>query len=311
MHVQGRSGISRYFNRNWDLYLMSLPGILYLIVYKFIPIYGLTLAFKDFNLFLGNGVVDSVIKSPWVGWRHFERIFHSNDFIQIITNTLLISVYKIVFLFPMPILLALLLNEVRRQWFKRTIQTLVYLPHFLSWVVIFGLFYSLLGSYGIVNQMLGALGVEPVRFFTDESIFRSLLVASDGWKEVGWSAIIFLAAMTAIDPQLYEAAVVDGANRFKRMMHITIPGIMPVIILMLILRIGNILNAGFEQILAMYNPSVYRVADVIQTYVYRVSLGQMDFSLGTALGLFESVIAFVIIVSANAACRRVLGKSLW
>ncbi|HZG77802.1 MAG TPA: ABC transporter permease subunit, partial [Paenibacillus sp.] len=171
--------------------------------------------------------------------------------------------------------------------------------------------YSLLGTYGVVNQMLEWFGLGPVRFFSDESIFRPLLVVSEGWKEVGWSAIIFLAAITSIDPQLYEAAVMDGANRFKRMIYITLPGILPVIVLMFILRVGNILNAGFEQILAMYNPAVYRVADVIQTYVYRVSLGQMDFSLGTALGLFESVIAFAIIVGANAVCRKTLGRSLW
>jgi len=305
------TGSGRYAKRNWDLYLMSLPGLLFLIVYKFIPIYGLTLAFKDFNIFLGNGVVDAVFQSPWVGWKHFQRIFESSEFLQIIVNTLLISVYKIIFLFPLPIALAVLLNEVRLRWFKRSIQTLVYLPHFLSWVVIFGLFYSLLGTYGVVNQMLEWFGVGPVRFFSDESIFRPLLVVSEGWKEVGWSAIIFLAAITSIDPQLYEAAVMDGANRFKRMIYITLPGILPVIVLMFILRVGNILNAGFEQILAMYNPAVYRVADVIQTYVYRVSLGQMDFSLGTALGLFESVIAFAIIVGANAVCRKTLGRSLW
>jgi len=310
--VRTPTGKGGYWKRNWDLYLMSLPGILFLIIYKFVPIYGLTLAFKDFNLFAGNGVVDSVLKSPWVGFKHFERIFHSSEFIQIITNTLLISIYKIVFLFPLPIILAVLLNEVRIRWFKKTVQTLVYLPHFLSWVVIFGLFYALLGTYGVVNQLLDWLfGIGPIRFFTDESIFRSLLVASEGWKEVGWNAIVFLAAITAIDPQLYEAAMMDGANRFKRIIHITIPGMLPVIILMFILRLGNILNAGFEQILAMYNPSVYSVADVIQTYVYRVSLGQMDFSLGTALGLFESVIAFIIIVGSNAVCRKTLGRSLW
>ncbi|MBU5441230.1 sugar ABC transporter permease [Paenibacillus sp. MSJ-34] len=300
-----------YFRNNLDFWLMSLPGLLYLIVYKFIPIYGLTLAFKDFNMFIGNGVVDSIFKSPWVGLKHFERIFGNPEFLQIIGNTLIISIYKIVFLFPLPIILALLLNEVSREWFKRTIQTLVYLPHFLSWVVIFGLFYTLLGSYGVVNQLLETFGIGPIKFFTDPSYFRALLVSTDGWKEAGWSAIVFLAAMTGIDPQLYEAAKVDGANRLQRMLHITIPGILPVIVLMLILRVGAILNAGFEQILAMYNPSVYKVADIIQTYVYRVSLGQMDFSLGTALGLFESLVAFVLVLSCNALCRKTLGRSLW
>src|SRR5690606_3368952 len=163
--VKNKRPALRYFRRNWDLYAMSLPGLLFLVIYKFIPIYGLTLAFKDFNIFAGNGIIDSIIQSPWVGFKHFERIFSSSEFLQVITNTLLISVYKIVFLFPLPIILALLLNELRLQWFKRTVQTLVYLPHFLSWVVIFGLFYSLLGTYGVVNQLLGVFGIEPIRFF--------------------------------------------------------------------------------------------------------------------------------------------------
>jgi len=303
--------MSRHIRKNTALYLMSVPGLLYLLIYKFLPLYGLTLAFKDFNIFAGDTVLQSLQNSPWVGWQHFEHIFSKPEFIQVLKNTIIISIYKIVFLFPMPIILALLLNEVRREVFKRTIQTLVYLPHFLSWIIIFGLFFSILGTYGLVNQLLGMIGFDPIKFFTDSQYFRGLLVVTEGWKEVGWSAIIFLAAMTSIDPQIYEAAMMDGANRFKRMIYITVPGILPVIVLILILRIGQILNAGFEQILAMYNPAVYDVADTIQTYIYRVSLGQLDFSTGTAFGLFESVIAFILIISSNAICRKTLGKSLW
>jgi putative aldouronate transport system permease protein len=290
---------------------MSLPGLLFLIIYKFIPLYGLTLAFKDFNLFNGDTLLESVIQSPWVGLQHFERIFREQQFVQVILNTLIISLYKLVFLFPVPILIAVLLNEVRLRVFKRWIQTIVYMPHFLSWVIVFGLFYSLLGSYGIFNQILGFLGMEKLGFFTDPKLFRMLLVFTEGWKESGWNTILFLAAMTSIDPQLYEAAVVDGANRFRRIWHITLPGIVPIIILVFILRLGHILNAGFEQVLIMYNPSVYEVADIIQTYVYRIGLGKLDFSMSTALGLFESVVAFILIFSSNMASRRFLGKGIW
>jgi len=303
--------IRKHIRNNLDLYLMSVPGLLYLIIYKFVPIYGLTLAFKDFNLFLGNSVLEAMQQSPWVGFKNFSAIFSKPEFTQVFWNTVIISVYKIVYLFPLPILLALLLGEVRSELFRRTIQTLVYLPHFLSWIIIFGLFFTLLGTYGLVNQMLASFGIGPIKFFTDVNYFRSLLVLTEGWKEVGWSAIIFLAGMTAIDPQLYEAAVMDGASRFKRMIYITIPGILPIIVLILILRVGQVLNAGFEQVLAMYNPAVYEVADILQTFIYRVSLGQMDFSMGTAMGLFESVVAFILIVGCNTICRKTLGRSLW
>jgi putative aldouronate transport system permease protein len=302
---------SQYFRKNVDLYLMSIPGLLFLIVYKFVPLYGLTLAFKDFNLFIGDNIIDSVFKSPWVGMKHLNRIVQDQEFLKVISNTLFISVYKLIFLFPVPILIAIALNELRIRWLKQWVQTLVYLPHFLSWVIIFGLFYSMLGSYGLINQLLEALGIESISFFSDSSWFRSLLVFTEGWKESGWNTILFLAAMTAVDPQQYEAAVVDGAGRFKRIWHITIPGIVPVIMLVFVLRIGQVLNAGFEQVLVMYNPAVYEVADIIQTFVYRIGLGKLDFSLSTALGLFESVVAFILIFSSNWACRRYLGKSIW
>jgi putative aldouronate transport system permease protein len=290
---------------------MSIPGLAVIIVFKIVPLYGLTLAFKDFNIFAGENIMDSILLSPWVGLDHFQSIFTRPEFLQIISNTIVISVYKLVFLFFPPILLSLLLNEVRSTGFKRTVQTLVYMPHFLSWAVVFGLFYTLLGNYGALNQLLAALGWEKISFFTDSDLFRSLLVVSEGWKEIGWSAIVFLAAMTSISPDLYEAARIDGANRYQRMWHISIPGILPVIVLIFIMKVGHILNAGFEQVLAMYNPAVYDVADIIQTYVYRVSLGRMDFSVGTGFGLFESVIAFILIVGSNAVCRRVLGRSIW
>ncbi|MFC4599032.1 ABC transporter permease [Cohnella hongkongensis] len=306
-----RNRFWRYFRMNYDLYLMSVPGLIFLIVYKFAPLLGLTIAFKDFNLFAGDNIVDSILRSPWVGMKHFNRIMEDEAFLRVISNTLIISLYKLVFLFPVPILIAVMLNELRIRWMKRWVQTIVYLPHFLSWVIIFGLFYSLFGSYGMINQALEAFGIRSISFFSDSSWFRSLLVFTEGWKESGWNTILFLAAMTAIDPQQQEAAVMDGAGRFKRIWHITIPGIVPVILLVFILRLGQILNAGFEQVLVMYNPAVYDVADIIQTFVYRIGLGKMDFSLSTALGLFESVVAFLLIFSSNQLSRRYLGKSIW
>lgn len=309
--LRKRSGFFHYFKKNYELYLMSIPGLLFLIVYKFAPLYGLSLAFKDFNMFLGNGILDSIIKSPWVGLKHFEKILMDPEVFQIIMNTIMITLYKVVFLFPIPIILALLLNEIRFRLFKSSVNTLIFLPHFLSWVVVFGLFYTLLGNYGVVNQILNSVGFEPVKFFTDSSIFRSLLVSTDIWKEAGYYAIIIMAAITSVDPQLYEAAIVDGANRFQRMIYITLPGILPVVVLMLILRISDVLQNGFEQVLVMYNPAVYGVADIIQTYVYRIGLGRMDFSLGTALGLFESVIAFILIVLCNTLAKKTLGKGIW
>lgn len=304
----------REFSRlknNMSLYVMMVPGLFFLIVYKFLPLYGLTIAFKDFNIFLGNNPFEAIALSPWVGLKHFQRLFASPDFLTVFANTLIINIYKIIFLFPIPIITAVLLNEIRNKVFRKLTQTFIYIPYFFSWVVVFGIFYSLLGTYGMVNEVITAAGGKAISFFTDQSIFRGLLVATEGWKEVGWNTVIYLAAITAIDPTLYEAAKVDGAGKLNQIFHITLPGLFPTIILMLIMKVGYILDTGFEQILVMYNPTVYKVADVIQTYVYRMGIGQMDFSLGTALGLFNGVIAFVLIVGCNAASRKLLGRSIW
>jgi putative aldouronate transport system permease protein len=290
---------------------MSLPGLVYLVVYKFLPLIGLSLAFKDYDMFAGTGLLDSMLKSEWVGLGYFRRIFSSPQFWSLLRNTLLISVYKIVILFPLPILLAFLMNELRSVWFKRTVQTLLYLPHFLSWVIIYGIFFTLLSTDGIVNQALARLGLSPVMFFTDQSLFRPLLVVTEGWREAGWGTIVYLAALTSIDPALYEAALMDGANRWQRMVHITFPSILPVVALMLLLRVGNILQAGFEQILVMYNPAVYPVADILQTYIYRIGLGKLDFSTGTAMGMFESVVGFVLVITCNGISRKFFERSLW
>ncbi|MDF2724464.1 MAG: protein lplB [Paenibacillus sp.] len=292
--------------KDYDLYLALLPGIAFVLLFKYTPMYGIVIAFKDFNIF------DGMAASPWVGLKHFHKLFGSASFLHVFENTLIISLYKVVFLFPLPIVVAILLNELKNMAFKKGIQTVIYLPHFLSWVIVSGLFIDLLSvNGGLINKIIVSLGGEPIRFFLDSGIFRSVLISSAGWKETGWSTIVYLAALTSIDPQLYEAAKIDGANKWKQMIHVTLPGLVPIILLMFILRLGHILEAGTEQILVMYNPSVYNVADVIGTYVYRIGLGDQDYSFSTAVGLFDSVIAFILIISGNALSRKFLQRGIW
>ncbi|MBB6734574.1 ABC transporter permease subunit [Cohnella zeiphila] len=296
----------RLFRGNLDMYLLLLPGIVFLLLFKYTPMYGVVIAFQDFNIFSG------ISGSEWVGMDQFQKLIHSGDFIQVLVNTLLISLYKIVLLFPIPIVIALLLNEVRKMFFKRTIQTIIYLPHFLSWVIISGLFVTILSpTGGLVNEMIQAFGGHPVSFLTDNHFFRSVVVFTAGWKEIGWNAIVFIAAVAGIDQEQYEAAAIDGAGRIRQMISITLPGIMATIVLMFILRIGSLLEAGTEQILTMYNPLVYKSGDVIGTYVYRMGLGQQDYSFSTAVGLFNSAVGFLLIVMGNMLSRKFLQRSIW
>jgi putative aldouronate transport system permease protein len=304
--VQPRIAWMPIVRKNYDLYLLLIPGLLFLLIFKYAPIYGLVIAFQDFNIFKGIG------GSPWVGFEQFERLFTSPDFLLVMRNTLIISLYKIVILFPIPILIAVLLNEVRKMWFKRSIQTIIYLPHFLSWVVIAGLFVNILSpSGGIVNQIIALFGFEPINFFMDNNYFRGVIVVTDGWKEAGWNAIIFIAAIAGLDPELYEASKLDGASRVQQMFLITIPGITSTIILMLILRIGHVLEAGTQQILLLYNPTVYQSGDVIGTFIYRMGLSSMQYSFSTAIGLFESLIGFILVIGGNELAKRTMGKSIW
>lgn len=301
-----RGGKWSIIRKEWDLYLMLIPGLAFLFIFKYTPMYGLIISFQDFSIFRG------IADSPWVGLKHFERLINTDQFFDVLRNTVLISLYKLIFLFPAPVLIAVLLNEIRKMMFKRVVQSVIYLPHFISWVIVSGLFINLMSiNGGIINTIIGKLGGEPIAFFLDESVFRSLLVGTEGWKEVGWGTIVYLAAISSIDPQLYEAARMDGANKFQQMRHVTLPGMASTIVLMLILRLGNMLEAGTEQILVMYNPVVYNVADVIGTYVYRVGLGASDYSFSTAVGLFESVVAFALIITGNTLCKKYLGRSIW
>lgn len=301
----------KYVYRHPMLYIMLIPGLFFLFVYKFAPLYGILIAFKDYNIFLGDNPIDAIAKSPWVGFEHFEKLFQSTQFTKVLANTLIINGMKILCLFPIPIICAILLNEIRNKCYRKFTQTAIYIPYFFSWVVVFGIFYSLFGSYGIVNNLFSVLGGDRIRFFTDTGIFRWLLVFTEGWKEIGYNTVIYLAAITGIDMALYEAASVDGANKWHQIWHITLPGLLPTIVLMFILKVGYILDTGFEQVLVFYNPAVYEVADIIQTYVYRLGMGQMDFSLSTALGLFNSVVAFVLIITANAVSKKTLHRSIW
>lgn len=292
--------------KNYDLYLLLIPGLAFLFVFKYTPMYGLAIAFQNFNIFKG------ISGSEWIGFQQFEKLIHSVEFAQVFTNTLFISIYKIVFLFPLPIFIAIILNEIKLIAYKRTVQTIIYLPHFLSWVIVSGLFVTILSpSGGLINNVITSLGGKPISFFMDNSWFRSVIVISDGWKEIGYSAIVYIAAIAGIDQEQYEAATVDGAGRIKQMIYITLPGMASTIVLMFILKLGGILAAGTEQILLMYNPAVYDVGDVIGTYVYRMGIGKMDYSFSTAVGLFESVIAFILVMSGNYASKKFAHRSIW
>lgn len=292
--------------KNLDLYLLLIPGLAFLLLFKYAPMYGVIISFQDFNIFSG------IFGSDWVGLTHFERLFTDQEFYTVFGNTLIISLAKIIVLFPLPIVLAILLNEVRMGTFNKVVQNILYLPHFLSWVIVAGLFSNILAEgSGVVNQAIRALGGEPISFLQDNFWFRIVVVFSAGWKEVGWNTIVYLAALSAIDQEMYEAALIDGAGRIRRIVSITLPSILSVIILLFILRVGNVMDAGFEQILMLYNPIVYETGDIIGTYVYRQGLGKMDYSFATAVGLFNSVVALVLVVGGNALSKKLLQRSIW
>lgn len=290
---------------NKYVYLMLIPVVAYYIVFYYVPMYGLQIAFKDFSPGLG------LWESPWVGFQHFESFFNSYYFWRLLRNTLLLSFYELLFGFPAPIILALLLNELRSVVFKRAVQTITYMPHFISIVVISGMLVDFLARDGLINIVLSWFGVEPIAFLGESSWFRTIFVSSNIWQSVGWGSIIYLSAMSGIDPSLYEAAKVDGASRWKQTMHITLPGIMPTVIILLILQIGTLMSVGTEKILLLYNSTTYETADVIGTFVYRKGILESDFSYSSAVGLFNSVINFILLISANAISRRTSDTKLW
>lgn len=294
--------------RQWDLQLMVVPALIFIFIFSYLPMYGVLMAFQDYQLFGG------FLHSPWVGLKHFEAFFNSPDFWRVMRNTMVISLLKLCFGFPAPILLALMLNEVRSMMFKRVVQTVSYLPHFLSWVIVGGFVGSMLSTdNGSVNMLLMSLNLtsEPISFLSVPEYFWGILVGTGMWKEMGFAAIVYLAAIAGIDPHLYEAASIDGAGRFKQIQLITLPCIRPVIIIFMILAVGNILNAGFEDILILAtNPILRDVSDVIDTYVYRMGILNNRFSYAAAAGLFKAVVSVTLLALANKAARK-MGSSLW
>ena len=287
------------------LYLLLLPGLVFFFIFKYIPMYDLRIAFMDYNPF-------DPSKSQWVGFQQFTDLFTKPAFLKVFKNTIVISLWKMVIGFPIPIILALLMNEMRSIKFKKVSQTLLYLPYFISWVIMGGLIMNFLDpSTGIITAIIKAFTGQDMQVLTSKSAFVPMLVISDVYKGMGWGTIIYFAALSGVDPQLYEAASIDGAKRFKQLLHITIPAIMPTVIIMLILNCNNILNAGFDQIFMLYSAPVYDVADIIDTYVYRIGIKQTNYSFSTAAGMFKSVIALILIVSVNFAAKKSGNEGIW
>lgn len=300
-HPQWRS-----FLRNRWLYFLLIPGILYLFIFNYLPMYGIIISFKDFSFRKG------ILGSEWIGFANYREMFASETFWNVLKNSIVLSLYRLAASFPFPILLALLLNEVRHKYFKKAVQTIIYLPHFVSWVVFAGMVQLFLSpTDGMINMLIKMLGGEPIPFLQRSEYFRTILVISGIIKSAGWGTIVYLAAITAIDQEMYEAAVIDGANRLQKMFYLTIPCISNTIVILLILDMGSLLKNGFEQVYLLYNPLVYDVADIIETYVYRLGLEGGQYSYTTAVGLFQSVVGMIMILAANAVTRRISDNNLF
>lgn len=293
-----RQKLKRLARNRW-LYIMLLPGLLYFITFKYVPMYGVLLAFKNYQPFLG------FVDSEWVGMKHFDRFFGDPLFWKLLKNTFVLAAYNILFFFPLPIVLALMLNELRSQTYKKTIQTLVYIPHFMSWVVIVSIAYLFFTTEGgLVNEAIASVGGEKIQFLLSPGWFRTFITGEVMWKETGWGTIIFLAALAGVDTQLYEAAKIDGAGRMRQLWHITLPAIRSTIVILLILRLGNFLDTGFEQIFLMLNPLNREVGEVFDTYVYTTGISQGEYSYSTAVGLFKSVVGLVLVFGSNFMAKR-------
>ena len=287
------------------LYLLLLPGIVFLIIFRYIPIFGNVIAFMDYNPY-------DAAQTTWVGLKHFQDLLTRPQFLQVFGNTLYISILKMVCGFPVPIILALMMNEMKNLKFKKVAQTLLYLPNFISWVVLAGLIMNMLDpDTGLVTGIINSISGEQVQVLTDTRYFVPMLIVTDIYKGAGWGTIIYFAALSGVDPQLYEAAEIDGARKWKQLLHITLPSITPTIVVMLILSCNNIVNAGFDQIFMLYSALVFSVADIIDTYVYRIGIQNADYSFSTAAGLFKSVIAFVMILIVNTVAKKTGNEGIW
>lgn len=299
--------LRRDLYRDRYLYMLLFPVLFFYLIFRYVPMYGLIIAFKDFRF------VDGIIGSQWVGFEHFERMFRSEQFFRIVWNTLILNVYQLVFQFPIPIVLAVLLNEVRRKHMKRTIQSLLYVPHFISWVVLGGILIAILSpSTGVLNIILDRVfGIDPIFFMADRFWWVVVFIVSGIWKTAGWGTILYLAAITNIDPQLYEAAIIDGANKWRQIWHITIPGISSTIGILLILNVGGFLDISFEHIFMLQNQRVMRVSEVIPTFVYRAGLQGAQFSYTTGVGFFQSFVGLFLIWTANKIIKKTGGSGLF
>ncbi len=286
--------------KQWQYHILLIPAVVLVFIVSYIPLYGLIIAFQKYNPAMG-------FNSPWVGMENFEYLFRQPGFVRTIWNTFFIAVMKLIGGIIVPVTFALLLNEVRSTRIKRTYQTIVYMPNFLSWVIMAGVMIDILATDGAVNAVLGLVGLGPVNFLGDNSIFPWTMIISDIWKTFGFGTVVYLAALTGIDPGLYEAAIVDGAKRWKQTIYITLPMLMPTVVLMTILALGNVLNAGFDQIYNLYSPMVYKSGDIIDTYVYRLGIQQAQYSVGTAVGMFKSLVSGVLICASYYLADRVAG----
>ena len=286
-------------------HLMLLPGMIVLLIFVFVPLLGSVMAFQDYKVGLG------FFRSPWVGLENFRIIFTFRDSVQVFWNTLIIAFGKLVLNAIVPVLFSILLNELGGKIFKRAFQTIVYLPHFLSWVVLATVVTNMFSLDGPINAFLGLFGVDGIQFLADNRWFRTVIIGTDVWKEFGYNSVIYLAALLSIDPGLYEAASIDGASRSKQILHITLPSLMPTVVLMVALSLGNILNAGFDQVFNLYNPIVYETGDIIDTYVYRIGMVERQYSIGAAVGLFKSIISFVLILGSNRLAKKLTGSGIF
>ncbi|MFJ8515617.1 ABC transporter permease [Lysinibacillus xylanilyticus] len=291
--------------KNWELYLLLAPVILYFLIFHYYPLYGLQIAFKDFIATKG------ITGSPWVGFKHFERFFDSYYFWRLIKNTIGIGVFTLLVSFPVPIIIALLLNEVKSLRFKKFVQTIIYAPHFLSTVVVVGMLLLFLKSDGMINQVITLFGGTPVDFISEPAWFKSIYVLSDVWQTMGWSSIIYIAALSAVDPAQHEAAMMDGASKFQRIIHINIPAIMPTIVILFILNVGSVMAIGFEKVFLLQNDLNMSTSDVISTFVYRSGILEAQYSFSAAVGLFNSIINFILLIMVNRIAKKVSDTSLW
>lgn len=293
------------FRRNKCVYLMALPVVVYYVLFHYIPMGGLLIAFQDYNL------VKGIWGSEWIGFQNFIDFFNSYEFMRLLKNTLSLSFELILFTFPAPLILALLINEVRWNPFKKLVQTVSYLPHFISLVVICGLIVNFTASDGILNQILAKFGVEPTTWLMRKELFHPVYIFSDMWQQIGWNSIVYLAAIAGIDPGLYEAASIDGAGRWQQLLHVTLPALVPTIVILFIMRIGNVMTLGHEKIILLYNPTIYETADVISSYIYRAGLMDTNYGFSAAVGMFNSIVNCFLLWLANTLSRKLTQNSLW